>query len=129
MPQFQVPAVSGEIYRSPDYCIYAVGFYHMTSGGDISLEAAESFKTWVDGVDKSIPVIVLCHVPIQAMRGDNYGAPYWNEALNYAATGIEGITGEDAGHEIIRDVIFLYGHNHTVDKTEYLFRAGSTMTV
>jgi len=114
---------------TPAYYVYCIGFYHMLDGGEKSREAAAEFKEWVDKVDRSVPIIVLCHAPIQAKRGDNLGAMYWNEALNYAATGIEGIvtTGTDA--LIIRNIFFLHGHNHTNDKNEYFFQAGATMDV
>lgn len=111
------------------YYIYSVGFYHMLNGGETSQNAANVFKTWVDTTDPSIPIIVLCHAPIQAKRGDNHGASYWNEALNYAATGTEGIDTTEENGTIIRDVFFLHGHNHTNDPTEYYFPAGSIMSV
>ena len=126
---------SGQIFAgtntdsSPAYYIYAIGHYDMTEGDGRSTEAAAAFKTWVRELDHTIPVIVLCHVPLQAIRGDNKGASYWNEALNYAATGVEGITSTDMTADIIRNVLYLNGHNHTVDPVEYYFGAGSTMNV
>ena len=126
---------SGQIFAgtntdsSPAYYIYAIGHYDMTEGDGRSTEAAAAFKTWVRELDHTIPVIVLCHVPPQAIRGDNKGASYWNEALNYAATGVEGITSTDMTADIIRNVLYLNGHNHTVDPVEYYFGAGSTMNV
>ena len=126
---------SGQIYEgknsdgSTAYYIYGIGYYHMKDGGSISQTAAEEFKAWVKDKDVTVPVLVLCHVPIQAKRGDNNGAPYWNEALNYAATGIEGISTEDDEADIIRNVLYLCGHNHTVDRTEYVFPAGTHMLV
>lgn len=128
--------LSEEIYEgknddgSTAYYIYGIGFYHMKNGGPDSRDAAEAFKEWVKDKDVTVPVLVLCHVPMKAVRGDNLGASYWNEALNYAATGIEGITSEDADEaEIIRNVIFLSGHNHTVDPKEYIHEAGSAMSI
>lgn len=111
------------------YYIYAIGFYEMGQGGTTSSDAAIAFKGWVDGVDKTIPIIVLCHMPMQSLRADNKGAIYWNEALNYAATGVDGITNEDAVAQIERNVIFLCAHNHTVSNSEFYFPAGSTMSV
>ena len=126
---------SGQIYEgknsdgSTAYYIYGVGFYHMRDGGSISQTAANAFKDWIRDKDPTIPALVLCHVPLQAKRGDNLGAPYWNEALNYAATGVEGISTDQDRAEILRNVIYLCGHNHTVDQTEYVFQAGTTMLV
>lgn len=114
---------------SPAYYIYAIAHYDMSNGDGESTEAAAGFKTWVDGINHTIPVIVLCHVPIQASRGDNKGASYWNEALNYAATGREGITTTDQTADIIRNVLFLHGHNHTNDRAEHYFGAGTEMDV
>ncbi len=126
---------SGKIFSvededtTPIYYIYAVGFNAMTKGGETSRDSAAIFKRWVRKIDPSVPIIVLCHVPLWAKRGDNLGAPYWNEALNFAATGVEDITGEDNTHETTRNVIYLCGHNHTVDSKEYLYRPGTTMSV
>lgn len=111
------------------YYIYAIGFDEMTKGGSVSKDAASAFKSWVGGLERTAPVIVLCHAPMQARRGDNRGALYWNEALNYAATGVEGITSTGTDATIVRNVIFLCGHNHTVTKDEYYFEAGGTMDV
>ena len=115
--------------NSPAYYIYGIGHYDMSRGDAVSAGAASAFKEWVKGINHTIPVIVLCHVPIQASRGDNHGASYWNEALNYAATGTEGITTTDTTADIIRNVLFLHGHNHTNDPSEYYFGAGTTLSV
>ena len=114
---------------SPAYYIYAIAHYEMSRGDGASTEAAGKFKTWVDGINHTIPVIVVCHVPIQASRGDNRGASYWNEALNYAATGKQGITTTEQTADIIRNVLFLHGHNHTNDPDEHYFGAGTEMNV
>ena len=115
--------------NTPAYYIYGIGFYDMKKGNSISAEAASVFKKWVNQVNHTIPVIVLCHMPIQASRGDNNGASYWNEALNYAATGVEGITTTDVTADITRNVLFLHGHNHTNDPVEHYFGAGTTLSV
>ena len=114
---------------STAYLIYAIGFNEMRDGGEMSADAAAAFKSWVDGIDPTIPIIVLCHMPMQALRGDNRGALYWNEALNYAATGVEGITSTDVTATITRNVLFLCGHNHSVNVNEFYFGAGGTMEV
>ena len=115
--------------NTPAYYIYGIGFYDMKNGNAVSAEAASVFKNWVNKVNHTIPVIVLCHMPIQASRGDNNGASYWNEALNYAATGVEGITTTDVTADITRNVLFLHGHNHTNDPVEHYFGAGTTLSV
>lgn len=115
--------------NTPVYYIYGIGFYDMKKGNSTSAEAASVFKKWVNQVNHTIPVIVLCHMPIQASRGDNNGASYWNEALNYAATGVEGITTTDVSADITRNVLFLHGHNHTNDPVEHYFGAGTMLSV
>ena len=115
--------------NTPAYYIYGIGFYDMKNGNSVSADAASVFKKWVNKVNHTIPVIVLCHMPIQASRGDNNGASYWNEALNYAATGVEGITTTDVTADITRNVLFLHGHNHTNDPVEHYFGAGTTLSV
>lgn len=104
---------------STAYCIYAIAFNEMRECGTVSEDAAAAFKDWVDGIDPTIPILVVCHMPLQALRGDNQGALYWNEALNYAATGVEGIISTDTTASITRNVLFLCGHNHTVSRSEF----------
>ena len=111
------------------YYIYGISHYDMIPSGrriDEYLSAAptsadymryefqaKAFERWVDTIKyKSIPIIVLCHVPLHYARNDNYGAATWTKALNYAATGTET---PGANAEIIRNVIYLHGHNHTAE--------------
>ncbi len=119
----------GNLDGSTECYVYGVGFYDMTDGAVSSYDSAQLFKHWLRKKDPTIPVIVVCHAPLEVRRGDNYGAVYWNEALNYAATGVEGITGTDHSYNTIRNVIFLCGHNDTVDPTEYIYPAGSVMKI
>ncbi|MBR3146956.1 MAG: hypothetical protein IKF54_02305 [Eubacterium sp.] len=97
---------------TPAYYIYGIAFYDMTDSAKAEA-AAEEFMDWVDTLtDNTVPVIVLCHVPLHYARGDNRGAIYWSDALNYAATGE--ITAK-SGETVIRDVVYMHGHNHTVE--------------
>ena len=114
---------------STAYYVYAIAFNEMKTGGTISADAAAAFKAWVDGIDPTIPIIVVSHMPMQSLRGDNQGALYWNEALNYAATGVEGIVSADATASVTRNVLFLCGHNHSVNRNEFYFGAGGMMEV
>lgn len=63
--------------------------------------ASHRFLTWVNSLDDHFPIIVMSHVPLHANRGDNAGAWTWTRALNAASE-----------HH---DIIFLWGHNHTVE--------------
>ena len=95
---------------TPAYYIYGISFYDMTDAARAET-AAEEFMDWIDTLyDNTVPVIVLCHVPLHYARGDNPGAPYWSDALNYAAIGE--VTAK-SGETVIRDVVYMHGHNHT----------------
>ena len=107
------------------YYVYGVAYYELVDAQEAAA-AAQQFETWVDGIDQSVPIIVCCHVPLHFARKDNPGAPAWNRALNYAATGNET---PDSGCAISRNVVFLYGHNHTYEseknsETNELVRTG-----
>ena len=109
--------------RSIAYYVYGIASDDMLDTG-YAAASAENFKYWLNTeAEPNVPLFVLCHVPIHAERGDNLGASYWNAALNYAATG------SDDGTEIIRNVVFLHGHNHTNEKTEYYYEPGQSITV
>ena len=67
--------------------------------------ASRHFLAWVQSLkeqDDHQPVIVISHVPLHAHRCDNLGACTWTRALNDAA----------GDH----DIIFLWGHNHTMER-------------
>ena len=113
------------------YYIYGIAFYEMTRQEQAEA-AAKEFENWIDTVeDNTIPILVFCHVPLHYARGDNYGAPAWNRALNYAATGFESVK---AGETVNRDVLYLFGHNHTIETKgqssgEFYIQSGSTMEI
>ena len=86
--------------------------------------ASHLFLSWVSSLEDHWPIIVMSHVPLHASRGDNSGAWTWTRALNEAAEN--------------HDVIFLWGHNHTLERGEeetaaerasYLLRPGEEITV
>ena len=109
---------------TPAYYIYAISYDDMRSSAEP--EKVEAFKSWVSSIDESIPVIVLCHVPIHAARGDNKSAYWWNQALNFAATGFETPSTDT---EVTRNVIFLHGHNHTTSQEEFYYEPGESINV
>ncbi|MDO4400048.1 MAG: hypothetical protein Q4D27_03750 [Coriobacteriia bacterium] len=124
------------------YYVYGIGFYEMAtkSSSDTDIAdvktaaqaAAADFETWVDTqAEKTAPIIVFCHAPLHYARGDNYGADAWNKALNYAATGSETTS---AGAELVRNVVFMHGHNHTTETKgdysgEFFVPCGSEMEI
>ena len=115
---------SGLMYETDHAYIYGVIETDVQTANSAETAAA-AFVTWANGedIDTSKVIIVLSHFPIHAKRGDNAGAGYWHNALNAVATGSE------SGGEVIRNVIFLHGHNHTEDSTEYFYEVGDTMSV
>ena len=117
-----------------NYYVYAINFYEMENVGT---EAPEAFKAWVDGIDKSAVIIVLCHVPMHYIgnkyAGDNVNGTNWCDALNYAATG------SVDGTEVVRNVVFFHGHFHTAESvqsgssflpaTEHYWTPGETVAI
>ena len=86
--------------------------------------ASQRFLTWVNSLEDHRPIVVMSHVPLHANRGDNAGAWTWTRALNAACEN--------------HDIVFLWGHNHTVEKrgsgkaverANYLKMPGETLTV
>ncbi len=96
--------------------LYGIDFDGMTVSAD-AIEDAAKFTKWVESLDDMKPILVTCHVPLHARRGDNYGAIYWADALNNAC----------AKH----DVIYTWGHNHTgesdLDKAVYYVEPGGSL--
>lgn len=113
---------SALIYTSPDksYYIYAVNYYEMLTYGTATTDA---FKEWVDTIDKNALLIVLCHAPMHYKRKDNLNGANWCDALNYAATG------SVDGTQVMRNVVFLHGHNHTTEATEYYYKPGDKVAM
>ena len=116
---------SGPVYTgvdeegNPMFYVYAIAFYDMRNG---SPEPAGKFRAWAKSLPAGIPVIAVCHIPINANRSDNRSAWYWHDALNYVAS--------EGGEETIRDVIFLHGHNHTTERNrEYFYPVGTSIQV
>lgn len=86
--------------------------------------ASRHFLDWVSGLEDDWPVVIMSHVPLHARRGDNAGAWTWTKALNAAAER--------------HDILFLWGHNHTLERKKeqkaaeqavYLKMPGDTLTV
>ena len=134
--------------RGDGYYLYGISFAQMIYDNDVQAKATDKrertysgkdladpngisaqtgshqFLSWVKGLDDHWPIIVMSHVPLHANRGDNRGAWTWTRALNEAAEN--------------HDVIFLWGHNHTLERGEdekaaeqayYLLLPGEEITV
>lgn len=115
-------------YKNGKVQYYVYGFSMNYLSSEVSAEtAADAFMKWVDGIDRSIPVFVVCHASVDTDRGSSsLGGLIWSRALNYAATGY---AATESGYAITRNVIFLHGHNHTVTKTYNNWQPLSTHTV
>lgn len=115
-------------YKNGKVQYYVYGFSMNYLSSEASAEtAADAFMQWVDGIDRSIPVFVVCHASVDTDRGSSsLGGLIWSRALNYAATGY---AATEPGYAITRNVIFLHGHNHTVTKTYNNWQPLSTHTV
>ena len=115
------------------YYIYGIAFNDMEQA-DKAEAATQAFREWIDTIeDTQVPVLVFCHMPIHYARGDNEGAVFWSRALNYAATGSDV---QRLGMSVIRNVLFTYGHNHTIETKasdnksgEFYIPCGSFMEV
>ena len=70
--------------------------------GKSAESASASFLKWVDSLDDNQPIVVMSHMPLHYNRGDNYGGQIWYKALSKAAQ--------------THDVLFLWGHNHTIEE-------------
>ena len=68
--------------------------------------ATANFATWVRSLTDNKPIVVMSHVPMHANRQDNLGATAWYNALSEAA--------------VKHDIIFLWGHNHTIEEVAQL---------
>ena len=86
--------------------------------------ASRHFLDWVSSLEDDLPILIMSHVPLHARRGDNTGAWTWTKALNMAAEQ--------------HDILFLWGHNHTLEvkkerkaaeQAEYLKMPGESLTV
>lgn len=113
-----------QIYEGDKFYVYGVEEYCISddSGESYWTTEAEKFVNWANSVeDTSKAIIVVSHYPLHAKRDDNDGAYIWHTALNDVAT-------NDAG-EVVRDVVFFHGHNHTVDSNEYVYNVGDTMSI
>ena len=119
------------IYDSDRQALAADERGHIYSGKDMvdvnglsAQTASHVFLSWAKNLDDHLPIIVMSHVPLHANRGDNSGAWTWTRALNEAS--------------VNHDIIFLWGHNHTLEREDearsieqahYLLLPGQTITV
>lgn len=84
--------------------------------------ATARFTAWVKTLNDHAPIVMMSHLPMHANREDNAGAKTWFEAIGEAAKS--------------HDIIFFYGHNHTLDEmgdtteaSRYLLVPGDSLKV
>lgn len=109
-------------FAAGEYYVYIVPEAYMDNE-EAAQTASEEFIAWAESgeVDASKPLVVLSHMPIHHLRGDNLGGAIWHEAINSVATA--------GGEEPVRNVFFFHGHNHTVDPEEYYYPVGSSIAI
>ena len=108
---------SGYLYSGEDYHVYGVAW------ADVEEESttAQAFAEWGSALNDGKVIIVMSHMPLHSKRGDNSYAYLWHNALNAVAA--------DENGNIVRDVIFLHGHNHTDERTNYAYSVGQGYNV
>jgi len=84
--------------------------------------ATARFTAWVKTLKDHAPIVMMSHLPMHANREDNAGGKTWFKAIREAAKS--------------HDIIFFYGHNHTLDEmgdtteaSRYLLVAGDSLKV
>lgn len=87
------------------YSSHIQDYYYDQNGKDAD-EAVAKFRSWIDALPTNDhkPIVVMSHIPMHMHRGDSYGGEIWVDALNFAADR--------------HNVIFLWGHNHTIEDPE-----------
>ncbi len=129
---------TGQRYKGTDtagnplFYVFSIASDSMCTTTALSQAGVRFFKQWLPKIPFDIPIIVISHPSMtKTSTKDNIGAEYWHEALNYAATGVEGLTydSETQGVQIKRNVILLSGHDYIDDPNEYAFLANSMMPI
>ena len=110
-------ARTGEVYEGTNYYVYGVDQNDMQSSSSAATASA-NFVNWAATSDSGKVIFVMCHMPIHKRRNDNAGGATWMNALN------------EAGQT--RDIVFLWGHNHTgestADTSVYFVARGGSLT-
>jgi len=111
-----------EGFASGEFNVFIVPETYMADAAEAE-KAAAVFTEWAQSeeVDANKPLVVLSHMPMHDLRGDNLGGHIWHEALNGVAAGEDG--------EVIRNIIFFHGHNHTADGEEYYHPVGTSLAI
>lgn len=109
-------------FEAGDYYVFIIPEAYMDNE-EAAQAASKEFITWAESDEISIekPIVVLSHLPIHHLRGDNVGATYWHEAINQVAT-----SGNDCA---TRNIVVFHGHNHTVSTEELFYPVGSQMAI
>lgn len=92
-------------FDDDDIILAAAGYSGIDAAdryGKSAQAASENFLKWIDSLEDNAPIVVMSHMPLHYNRGDNLGGLVWYEALAKAAK--------------THDVIFLWGHNHTLEE-------------
>lgn len=105
---------TGEALVNEHFALYIIAYEDFKNAA-----AVEPLRKYLDGYNKNEktegkPLFVLSHLPLHKDRRDNTNAYRYAQLLN------------EAGRSI--DIVYLWGHNHTVDRTLYFESVGETLT-
>lgn len=100
---------TGLMYSGENYYIYSISMSDMSSSTrygqptTFTEDKLTAFTKTVEGLDHSKPLFIASHMPLHDRRDDNQWADEWYGVISAAAEKM--------------DIVFLWGHNHTQEKT------------
>ena len=118
---------TGELYKDNNVIVYGINEYDfpITSNSSNSGSTAEKYalaqtttdnlETYLNNLsdaDKDKAIFILSHVPLHVKRGDNPQGYYMADMLRTVANSNN------------LDIVFVWGHNHTVDASNLVVTSG-----
>lgn len=105
---------TGEVFVNDRFALFMIAYddFKDATAADILSTYLASYNENEATAGK--PLFVVSHLPLHQDRGDNYSADLYAELLN------------EAGADM--DIVYLWGHNHTVDRTLYFMPVGDELT-
>ncbi len=105
---------TGEALVNEHFSIYMIaqGDFKNTNTVNTLKKYLATYNTNANTAGK--PLFVVCHMPLHDKRNDNTNADKYANLLNEYGTKM--------------DIIYVFGHNHSVEKTLYFINRGEEMT-
>ncbi len=105
---------TGEALVNEHFAIYMIaqGDFKNTNTVNTLKNYLSSYNT--NEKTKGKPLFIVCHMPLHDKRNDNTNANKYASLLNEYGTKM--------------DIIYVFGHNHSVEKTLYFINRGEEMT-